>query len=266
MLDHYNRSINYLRVSVTDKCNLRCVYCMPEEGVIPMRHNDILSFEEIVKIIRFGVENGINKVRLTGGEPLVRKGIVSLVEMISKIDGIEDFGMTTNGILLPKYAQDLANAGLHRVNISLDTMDAEKYAQITRLGKLEDVFRGIDSAKKANLKPIKINCVIKNSVEEPDAIAVKEFCENNGLEVRFIYEMDLESGDFHQVVGGEGGNCSKCNRMRLTADGKLKPCLFSDLSFDCRQLGIENAYTTAINKKPANGVANHTGRFHNIGG
>lgn len=266
MFDKYNRKINYLRISVTDRCNLRCVYCMPEEGVKLIDHKDILSFDEIVDVVKIAVRKGVDKVRITGGEPLVRKGIVDLIKMISHVDGIRDFGMTTNGILLSQYADDLAKAGLHRVNISLDSMNPEKYKQITRGGDIQKVFEGIKSAKSAGLEPIKINCVIKNSSEEPDAKEVAKFCEENNLKIRYITEMDLEKGEFSIVQGGSGGDCKHCNRIRLTANGSIKPCLFSDLGYSVRDLGFEKAIDLAVGNKPQSGHENHTGKFYNIGG
>ena len=157
MYDQFNRKINYLRISVTDRCNLRCVYCMPAEGIEMLGHDEILSFDEIVEITKVAVSMGVDKVRITGGEPLVRKGIIDLIKMISAIAGINDLAMTTNGVLLNRFAKPLAEAGLNRVNISLDTMDPEKYHSITRLGKIEAVFRGIEAAQLAELNPIKIN-------------------------------------------------------------------------------------------------------------
>ena len=164
MLDPFNRNINYLRISVTDRCNLRCRYCMPETGIKLVPHENILSFEEIRDFVRVGVGLGIRKVRLTGGEPLVRKGIVQLVEMLAATPGIKDLGMTTNGILLDRYATDLAAAGLHRVNISLDSLDAGNFKYITRVGQLDSVLSGIEAAQEAGLNPVKINCVVKNGV------------------------------------------------------------------------------------------------------
>lgn len=266
MSDPYNRSINYLRVSITDRCNLRCIYCMPEEGIRLMDHADILSYEDILDVIREGIAFGITKVRITGGEPLVRKGVVRLVEMIAQLEGISDFGMTTNGILLEQFADDLAKAGLHRVNISLDTINPEKYRQMTRGGDLKEVLSGIMAAKRAGFSPIKINCVVKNSSKEPDAIEVRDFCEQYGLEVRFIHEMDLETGCFTLVEGGDGGNCKNCNRLRLTANGMIKPCLFNNLEYSIRALGIHEAFQRAINTKPEKGEANSRNLFHNIGG
>lgn len=266
MFDRFNRKINYLRISVTDRCNLRCVYCMPEEGVKLLSHQDILSFDEIVEVAKAAVRKGVDKIRITGGEPLVRKGIVDLVKMIGEIEGVKDYSMTTNAILLDKFADDLAKAGLQRVNISLDTMDSEKFRQLTRGGDIQKVFDGIEAAKKAGLEPIKINCVIKQSNEEPDAVEVAKYCKENNLQVRFIKEMDLETGHFSVVEGGSGGDCGTCNRIRLTASGAIKPCLFSDISYRVRELGAERAIDLAIGNKPASGHTNLTGKFYNIGG
>lgn len=266
MYDRFNRKINYLRISVTDRCNLRCTYCMPESGITLLNHEDILSFEEIYNVVREAVTLGITKVRLTGGEPLVRKGITDLVKMISGISGIRDFGLTTNGILLDEFAQPLADAGLHRINISLDTINPVKFREITRVGNIAMVFAGIEAAKKAGLLPIKINCVVKKSSLEPDAMEVREFCMKNGLEVRFIHEMDLETGCFNVVEGGDGGDCTRCNRLRLTADGMIKPCLFNNASYSIRKLGIREALLQAVGMKPERGSINDTNRFHNIGG
>lgn len=266
MYDRFNRSINYLRVSVTDRCNLRCTYCMPAEGVKLLEHKDILSLEEIVEVVREAVSMGISKVRITGGEPLVRKGIVSLVEKIAGIAGIKDFGLTTNGVLLSVFAPQLAKAGLHRINISLDTLDPEKYRAITRGGEIQKVLEGIDAAKKVGLTPVKINCVVRNSSDEPDAKAVRKFCLKHGLEARFIHEMSLAGGRFTIVENGHGGDCLNCNRLRLTASGMIRPCLFSDIRFSTRELGIREALERAVGLKPAKGSVNVTGEFHNIGG
>jgi len=266
MFDCYNRKINYLRISITDRCNLRCKYCMPSEGITLLPHDDIITFEEIVEVIHESVALGIDKIRLTGGEPLVRKGVEKLVQLISEIKGVLDFGLTTNGIFLEEFAEPLAKAGLHRINISLDTVNPLKFAEITRGGDLGKVFKGIQAAQKAGLNPVKINCVIKHSSLEPDALEVKEFCLQNGLEARFIHEMDLERGCFTVVEGGQGGNCRTCNRLRLTANGKLKPCLFDNLEFDIRELGIRRAILDAVQMKPEQGSSNMLNKFHNIGG
>ena len=266
MFDRFNRKLNYLRISVTDRCNLRCTYCMPEEGIRLFRHEEILSFSEIAGFTKVAVANGVTKVRITGGEPLVRKGITALVRMISDIEGIKDLSMTTNGTLLNQFAVDLRNAGLRRVNISLDTINPEKFKAITRSGDINDVFEGIKAAKKAGLSPVKINCVIKDSKEEEEARAVTSFCINNDLEIRYIRQMDLVMGHFSRVEGGTGGDCSLCNRLRLTSNGKLKPCLFSNIEFDIRELGFEKALSLAAELKPECGSKNETGAFYNIGG
>ena len=266
MYDKYNRQINYLRISVTDRCNLRCVYCMPDEGVQLLQHKDILSFEEIEEVARIAIQMGVEKIRLTGGEPTARKGIVDLVKMISVLPGLKDLSMTSNGILLSRYAQPLKDAGLQRINISLDTLDEEKYRQITRGGQLQDAIAGIEAAQKSGLYPVKINCVVQHSSMEEDAQNVLAFGQKNGLEVRFIHEMNLAEGHFSVVEGGEGGDCINCNRLRLTANGKIMPCLFSDLEFDVRKLGAENALLHALENKPRCGSMNLSGEFYNIGG
>lgn len=266
MIDGFNRRINYLRISVTDRCNLRCVYCMPEEGVKMLKHDQILSFEEIIEVVKVAVDLGVSKVRITGGEPLVRRGIVTLVEKLAMIPGIADLSMTTNGILLQDFAKPLREAGLHRVNISLDTMDPERFHLITRGGNIEDVVKGIDSALEAGLKPIKLNCVIKESSNDPDALSVKLFGKSRNIQVRFIRQMDLTAGHFSVVEGGSGGDCANCNRLRLTANGKIKPCLFDDQEYDVRVLGAAEALRQAVSGKPACGSHNYSGEFYNIGG
>lgn len=266
MFDRFERNINYLRISVTDRCNLRCTYCMPEEGIQLLGHKDILTFDEITNFTKEAVGFGVTKVRITGGEPLVRKGITVLVRMISGIKGIKDLSMTTNGVLLSQFAEELRSAGLHRVNISLDTINEQKFRSITRTGNLNDVFEGIGAAKKAGLSPIKINCVIQQSKDEDDARDVARYCRDNGLEIRFIKQMDLVKGHFSSVYGGTGGSCSLCNRLRLTANGKLIPCLFNNIEFNIREIGYEEAIKLAVEQKPECGSRNSTGSFYNIGG
>jgi len=234
MFDSYNRHINYLRISVTDRCNLRCTYCMPAEGIALMQHKDVLTFEEIMEVVDAAIALGVDKIRLTGGEPLVRKGITNLVQMIASKPAIHDLGLTTNGQLLAQFAQPLKDAGLHRINISLDTMNPEKYHQITRGGDIINVLNGIDASIKAGLSPVKINCVISKSPSEPDALEVAEYGRKLGLQVRFIRQMDLEKGEFYVVDGGSGGDCSTCNRLRLTSDGNLRTCLFDDKEYHLR--------------------------------
>jgi cyclic pyranopterin phosphate synthase len=197
---------------------------------------------------------------------LVRKGIVDLVTMIAGIEGVEDLSMTTNGTLLDRYAEALAAAGLKRVNISLDAIDPEKYRMITRGGDVGEVLNGITAAREAGLDPVKINCVVVNSSGEKDAMEVKVFCRENDLKVRFIHQMDLSNGTFSVVEGGDGGHCSTCNRLRLTSDGKVKPCLFSDLAFDVRTLGPRKALEMAVEMKPERGKRSLKGTFYGIGG
>lgn len=266
MLDNYNRKINYLRISVTDRCNLRCTYCMPADGINLIEHENVLKFEDIVDFTKVAVSKGINKVRLTGGEPLVRKGIVELVKMLNQIKGISDLGMTTNGILLPKYARDLKKAGLDRVNISLDTMHPLKFKGVTRGGSLHDVLLGIEAAKEAGLNPVKINTVIKESIDEKDAQSVAEWCERNDVQVRFIKQMDIEKGKFGVVHGGTGGDCGICNRLRLTSDGYIKPCLFDEVGISIREMSYEDAFEKAIRLKPKCGTTASNNKFYNIGG
>lgn len=265
MFDRFNRRINYLRVSVTDRCNLRCIYCMPEEGVSLLQHDDILRFEEIIEVVKVAVGMGITKIRITGGEPLVRKGIVGLVKEIAGIHGISDFGLTTNGILLEEFASQLAEAGLHRINVSLDTLNPSRFAVLTRGGDVNRVIRGIHAAKTTGLNPIKINCVVRNSSGEPDALAVKQFCAEFGLEARFIHEMNLADGRFTIVENGHGGDCLHCNRLRLTANGMIRPCLFNDSEFSIRELGISRALERAVECKPEQGTLSN-GHFNSIGG
>lgn len=265
MFDRYNRKIDYLRISVTDKCNLRCTYCMPREGVTLVRHEDMLSLEEIADVARTAVALGVTKVRLTGGEPLVRRNIVHLVSMLAAIEGIKDFAMTTNGTLLSGFAEPLVAAGLGRINISLDTLNPHRYAEITRGGDVQRVLEGIEAARRAGLSPVKLNCVIKETPEEADAQTVAAYGRTNGLEVRYIRRMNLAEGHFSVVVGGTGGDCLQCNRLRLSCTGLIRPCLFNDLSFDVRELGAEEAIRRAVDAKPSAGDKS-SAAFHTIGG
>lgn len=266
MYDCFNRRINYLRISVTDLCNLRCSYCMPEEGIARIPHSEILTLEEIRDITEAAVKLGITKVRLTGGEPLVRRNVVYLVEMLAKIDGIQDLAMTTNGILLEQFAQPLKDAGLHRLNVSLDAIAPDRYRTITRCGDINDVLRGLEAAKAVGFKGTKLNCVINESPEEPDARAVTAFGKEHGYEVRYIRCMNIAEGSFWTVVGGNGGNCVSCNRLRLTSKGDIYPCLFSDIHYSIKELGIEPALCAAVNSKPESGHKSETNRFYSIGG
>lgn len=277
MFDSYGRRINYLRISVTDLCNLRCKYCMPESGIKKIAHDEILKLEEIQNIAESFVESGVDKIRITGGEPLVRRGILNLIEGIGSLTKVKDLAMTTNGILLKKYAQDLKNAGLNRVNISMDTLDEKKYSEITRKGNLADVLQGIEAAKRAGLTPIKINVVLIKGFNEDEIEDFVNLTKHENIDVRFIELMPIgalkywslnnyisneavlervtwltetEALDvssparYYRIPGGKGRVglinpisckfCENCNRIRLTADGKIKPCLHSDEEIDLK--------------------------------
>ena len=252
--DRYDRRISYLRISVTDACNLRSKYGDLPEGSMSFRRGALLSFKEIVALTRQAVGFGIDKVRLTGGEPLMRWGIVRFVGMLSEIPGLRDFAMTSNGILLSGLARDLRRAGLGRLNISLDTLDPKRFRDLSGGGELRKVLAGIDAALAAGFETIKLNCVVEFSPDETDAKQVAAFGRERGLEVRFIRRMDLRRGRFWPVYGGEGGHCHRCNRLRVACDGRVFPCLFSDQSFSIRRYGIDGALRLAVAHKPATGL------------
>lgn len=271
MHDTCGRKIDYLRISVTDLCNLRCKYCIPEKGVPLKRHEDILTYEEILRVVQEAAALGVTKVRITGGEPLVRREIAELIRGIAAIPGIRDIGLTTNGLLLAEQAAALKAAGLHRVNISLDTLNAEKYSEITRGGELAQVLAGIQAAREAGLTPIKINAVLIGGFNDDEIEAFVALTQAEPMDVRFIELMPIgeastwSAGHFisnetvlkripalmpladqdarsparyYQLPGAQGKIglinpisshfCASCNRLRLTADGRLKPCLNTD--------------------------------------
>lgn len=283
--DSFMRPINYLRVSITDRCNLRCVYCMPEEGIAQCSHTEILRHEEVETVVRAAAELGISKVRLTGGEPLVRLGVVELVRALAAIPGIDDLSMTTNGTMLADYADRLVDAGLKRVNISLDTLRPERFRAITRRGDLTDALNGIVAATRAGLTPVKINTVVIPDLNDDEVVDLARKTVEEGWHVRFIEWMPVGEvglldrnwrsrvvtaadirvrvadalGELTPVAGPAGAGpaksyrlpyasgtvgfitpvsehfCQHCNRLRLTADGKLRPCLLSDHEIDVRQ-------------------------------
>jgi cyclic pyranopterin phosphate synthase len=238
---------------------------MPAGKVKLLPRSEVLSFEETDEIVRVAVGMGVDKVRLTGGEPLMRRDILVLVKMLADIDGITDFAMTTNGVLLARFADGLKEAGLQRVNISLDTVDPQRYREITRGGDIESVLEGIDAAVEAGLTPVKLNCVVERSSDEPDAQGIRAFAEGKGLQVRFIRRMDTSAGRFWTVEGADGGDCGRCSRLRLSCDGMVRPCLFSDLAFSVRQLGPKEALKRAVEAKPEAGLTSEN-RFYSIGG
>lgn len=320
LVDSLGREITYLRVSVTDKCNLRCIYCMPEEGVGLKSHSDILRIEELARIVRIASQLGITHVRLTGGEPLVRQGILTLVCFLSETPGISDVSMTTNGVLLPGLARPLREAGLHRVNVSLDTLQPERFKKITRRGHLKSVLDGLKAIEDVGLSPVKINAVVLKGINHDEVEDIAVLTKENPWTVRFIefmpfwnngwqfgnryvvpiheirdkimaqgaypVESDAGRGDrkdksgrgpasYVKFPGAKGSIgfismkdhiCSSCNRIRLTADGFLLPCLLSDISVDLRtplREGVKDDVIAglirkAVSLKPENGQVAQT--------
>lgn len=196
LIDRYGRRIDYLRISVTDRCNLRCVYCVPEEGILLSRQEEILSYEEILRVSEIAISLGIKKIRITGGEPLVRKDIIYLIRSIAGLKGIKDFSITTNGILLSEFLPDLVNAGIRRINISLDSLDEEVYASITRGGELRKVLNGIDSALRADPSPVKINTVVVRGLNDMEVLDFAKMTLDMPLWIRFIEFMPIGNGIF----------------------------------------------------------------------
>ncbi len=291
MKDQFDREITYLRISITDLCNLRCRYCMPD-GVCRKRHEDILSFEEIEEIASAAARLGVRKLRVTGGEPLVRRGCVDLCRMLAAIDGIEELDLTTNGTLLPRYAKDLKAAGVTRVNVSVDSLDPEKYAAITGGGVLQEALEGIRAAQEAGLAPLKLNVVLIGGFNDDEIPAFVELTRQMPIELRFIELMPMGGhfgpeaylpGDavlqrvpalsplpdtggvarLYRLPEGLGRVglisplsrhfCASCNRLRLTSEGHLKPCLHSAQEINVRGLHGEELMETlrnAIHAKP----------------
>jgi len=304
LCDSFQRPINYLRISVTDRCNLRCSYCMPSVGISQMSHGDILTYEEIYTIVQAAAELGINKIRLTGGEPLVRLGLPKLAALIKQIGTIDDISLTTNGTLLSRYVVELKQAGLNRVNVSLDTLKPERFRQITCSSyELSDVLEGISAARSAGLNPVKVNMVVMAGINDDEVLDFARKTLNEDWHARFIEFMPtsgIMNADLHfapveeikkrlKQLGGlvpclpRVGNgpakyfrfpnargsvgfiapvsehfCFHCNRLRLTADGKLLPCLLSDEEVDLKQplrsdiskAGLKELIEQAVTKKP----------------
>lgn len=309
--DAEGRTVGYLRLSVTDRCTCRCVYCMPEGGVPLMGHGDVCSFEELTAIVEALVARGVRKVRLTGGEPLVRRGIVDLVRMLRAVPGVEELALTTNAVLLAPLAEELAQAGLDRVNISLNSLDADRYRAITRGGRLEDALDGIRAAHAAGLTPLKLNCVLLGGVNDDEIPRMAAIAHDHAVDVRFIELMPIgeaaslprecfipasrvleavpelgpvsaDGGEAGQAAGTCGSTsvegvaelytapgwkgrvglirpmshrfCAGCTRLRLTADGRLKPCLHSADEVPLRGLSgqaLEQEIERALALKPA---------------
>jgi len=268
--DNIGREINYLRVSVTDRCNLRCEYCMPPGGVELKSHGDMLSYEELVQVVGAAVELGIGKVRLTGGEPLVRKGMPWLVRMLRELKHLEEISMTTNGILLtPHVAVELKDAGLDRLNISLDTLDPARYRKLTRGGDVEDVLRGISAAREAGFRGTKVNMVVSLPGSSGDIDVMRSFCASEGLILQTINRFSLSKRTCDTESPHDMDRplpCEKCNRLRLTADGYLKPCLFSDVEIKVDFENIEESIKKAVEAKPVKGTSCSKRSMRQIGG
>jgi GTP 3',8-cyclase len=265
MFDRFSRSITYMRISVTDKCNLRCVYCMPPEGVPVRRHGDFLTLEQMAEAARAAAGLGVTKIRLTGGEPLVKRGIVRLVEMIAPIQGLEHLAMTTNGTLLAPLARELAEAGLDSVNVSLDTLDPARYRALTRGGSIEDALAGIEAARAAGI-PVKLNMVVMEGGDPAEIERMRGFAEGLGARVQLInhFELFREKGDTYAFDRPPA--CAGCNRIRLTADGILKPCLHSDLEVPLDFSRLEESLRAAVAAKPLRGGACTNRSMPQIGG
>jgi cyclic pyranopterin phosphate synthase len=278
--DGFNRPIDYLRVSVTDKCNLRCVYCMPETGLAWLRRDEILSYEEIVEIVSAAASVGVRTIRLTGGEPLLRRDLARLVEAIARVDGIEDIALSTNALLLEEQLPALVSAGLRRINVSLDTLRPDRFETIARRPGLDRVLRGIDAAIAAGLAPVKLNCVVMRGRNDDEIADFAALTRERAVFVRFIEVMPVHenlelsreayvssdeilervaaAGPLEASAGPHGNGparyfafpgapgavgvisplshdyCERCNRVRLTADGRLRLCLFGDHALDLR--------------------------------
>jgi cyclic pyranopterin phosphate synthase len=279
LIDNHKRHLNYLRISITDRCNLRCLYCAPG-GLVPKQsHADILRYEEILRVVRVGVGLGISKVRLTGGEPLVRKGVYTFLRDLAMVDGLSDISLTTNGVLLAEHAEDIKAAGVRRINISLDTLDAEKYKLIAGYDLFDQVWAGIEKAQKLGFEPIKINVVALKGYNDDEFLDLAKLSLTYPFHIRFIEYMpignaQMRNGDYilapdikksiselgELIPVSKSGNdgpaeryrlkdavgeigfipamsqhfCQTCNRLRLTANGQLRPCLLSDKQLDIR--------------------------------
>lgn len=300
MQDNFARQITYLRISITDRCNYRCRYCMPEEGVEKRAHGDICSLEELRDMAAAAVRCGVKKIRVTGGEPLVRRGAVDFCRMLSEIPGVEELCITTNGSLLAEQAAALREAGVTHLNISLDTLKEERFRAITRLGTLQDVLDGIEAAERAGFAKIKLNCVLLGGVNDDEIADFAALTRAHDWQVRFIERMPMGCGrDFgtylpakvvlercpeleavshdgvaacYRFPGAKGtvgliapmshAFCSECSRIRITADGKLKPCLHSGEEISLRGLSgdeLEAAIRRGILMKPERHHMDETG-------
>jgi GTP 3',8-cyclase len=265
MFDRFDRPITYLRISVTDKCNLRCLYCMPEQGVPVRRHEDLLTLEQLAAAAKAAVELGVTKIRLTGGEPLVRRGIVELVHMISVIPGLEQLALTTNGTLLAPRARELRAAGLGSVNVSLDTLDPERYRWITRGGSLDHARAGVQTARDAGF-PVKVNMVVLDDESRREIEPMRSYCASVGAGLQLINHFDLTRRKRDDYAFDRPPACAGCNRIRLLADGVLKPCLHSDEEIRLDPARLRESLQEAILAKPRHGGECVSRSMRQIGG
>jgi cyclic pyranopterin phosphate synthase len=314
LVDAYQRKIDYIRISITDRCNLRCVYCMPSEGIELMEPEGILRYEELLRVARIAAAHGVSKVRVTGGEPLVRKGLLDFIKELSSIHGITDLSLTTNGVLLKDYARKLKAAGLKRVNVSLDSLNRDRFKKLTRGDNLKDILDGLEEAVRVGLTPVKVNMVVIKGFNDDEIMDFALLSKTKPYHIRFIEYMPFDTAEGWQrdkclstreikgLVertgeltpvnnddGGAGGArgaggagpakrfrfkdapgevgfispvsehfCGSCNRLRLTADGKLRTCLFSDDEIDLRAAlrdgsddgAVEALLFKAVKEKP----------------
>ena len=304
LIDSFDRQIRYLRLSVTDRCNLRCTYCMAEDMTF-LPKSRVLSLEEMAMVGAAFVRLGVEKIRLTGGEPLVRNGVVQLAENLGRLDGLRELVMTTNGVLLDKFAAPLRVAGVSRLNISIDSLQEDRFTSLTRFGKLDDVLRGIDAANNAGFDKIKLNAVVLKGINDDEVLDLTRFAVDKGLDISFIEEMplgeidshlrvetavenhsireqlagnfELEESDFHDLASGPSryvqiantdtkvgfispmsdNFCASCNRVRVTAEGRLLLCLGNEHSLDLRAIvrdnpgSLEQAIIDSMQRKPA---------------
>ncbi len=268
LTDSFGRQITYLRISVTDRCNYRCTYCMPSAGVSPKTHQQILRYEQITQIVKEAALLGVHKVRLTGGEPLVRKGIADLVKSLAAVSGVEELVMTTNGSLLtPALARQLKVSGLGRVNISLDTLDPEEFSVLTRGGRIQDVLNGIEAAREAGLTPVKINTVVFNNTPPETLWKIQEYCRIHNLEMQTISKFTISSyGSDNNINTDRPQPCNACSRLRLTSDGYILPCLCSDKQIKVNFEDIAGSILAAVKTKPQKGESCTRRQMPEIGG
>ncbi|MDX2501315.1 MAG: GTP 3',8-cyclase MoaA [Deltaproteobacteria bacterium] len=325
LIDPCNRYLNYLRISITDRCNLKCIYCVPRDLIPRLSHDEILTYEEILRVVRVGVKLGISKIRVTGGEPLVRKGVYEFLTELSRISGLTDLSLTTNAVALKDNLQRIKSAGIKRINVSLDTINPEKFAKITGMDLFDQVWQGIEGALEMGFHPIKINVVALNGVNDEELIDMAQLSFDYPFHIRFIeympigqsqmgngplllapeikkrisvlgrlipvrnsandgpaqrYRLDGAAGEIGFIHAMSHHFCDRCNRLRLTARGQLRPCLLSDHHEDvrgplrdgCSDDQLAEIFFKAVRHKPSDhnlALQNPTrvcGQMHSIGG